>query len=256
MSLDSPTHKPWWDATRLEYNVRANILISGDAYIKKGTSFDNRILVIDKTGLTAGRPVENFVADYRSLVDVLAGIPKNIRKFNIENKQNERVTGNSKDEAGQTGDVLQPKSTSTPTADVSSVQRGDTGRPGPEYVRPGRPGTGSTGTLDLFGQGSTGNVTANKTGQNTGDKGQAPKAKQGGRNKGITDNGSSLGRTEPDIRPLSQSIENRPGREIQGGGISVIRTEKKASKNLETIGYDEYSPEISVEGAKHTPQNL
>ncbi|MBC7105101.1 MAG: hypothetical protein H5T97_04115, partial [Firmicutes bacterium] len=35
-----------------EYNVRANIRIDGKNYAKYGTSFDVRLLVIDKTGAT------------------------------------------------------------------------------------------------------------------------------------------------------------------------------------------------------------
>ncbi|MBA3013972.1 MAG: strawberry notch family protein [Proteobacteria bacterium] len=52
MSAESPTFRDWWAKIKKEYNVRANLLISGDSYVKYGTTFDNRILVIDKQGPT------------------------------------------------------------------------------------------------------------------------------------------------------------------------------------------------------------
>ncbi|MCB1602138.1 MAG: hypothetical protein KDI66_19110, partial [Xanthomonadales bacterium] len=52
MAADRPAFRDWWSAIRKKYNVRANIGISGEAYRKFGTTFDNQILVIDKTGPT------------------------------------------------------------------------------------------------------------------------------------------------------------------------------------------------------------
>jgi hypothetical protein len=43
---------PFWDRVLKDYNVRANIGLSGETYRKFGTTFDNRIVVIDKTGPT------------------------------------------------------------------------------------------------------------------------------------------------------------------------------------------------------------
>ena len=44
----------WWKTIESRYNVRANIGMSGKAYGKFGTTFDNQILVIDNTGPTPG----------------------------------------------------------------------------------------------------------------------------------------------------------------------------------------------------------
>lgn len=52
MALDRPMFKGWWDKIRREYNVRANVQVNGEEYRKYGTSFDNQIVVIDKTGPT------------------------------------------------------------------------------------------------------------------------------------------------------------------------------------------------------------
>ncbi|GAH79806.1 unnamed protein product, partial [marine sediment metagenome] len=48
MAMDAPAFSVWWSGIRKEYNVRANIEISGQEYRKFGTTFDNRIIVIDK----------------------------------------------------------------------------------------------------------------------------------------------------------------------------------------------------------------
>ena len=52
-------HSATEDAMRFakKYNVRANIGISGEAYRSSKTTFDNQILVIDKTGPTKATPV-------------------------------------------------------------------------------------------------------------------------------------------------------------------------------------------------------
>src|SRR6516164_8284848 len=52
MAHDRPAFMDWWKKIRKEYNVRANIGISGAEYRKYGTSFGNQIIIIDKTGPT------------------------------------------------------------------------------------------------------------------------------------------------------------------------------------------------------------
>jgi antirestriction protein ArdC/phage/plasmid primase-like uncharacterized protein len=50
MAADRPAFRDWWQGIERQYTVRANIGINGREYAKYGTTFDNRILVIDKTG--------------------------------------------------------------------------------------------------------------------------------------------------------------------------------------------------------------
>lgn len=54
MSLERPAFSEWWQRIAKLYNVRANFHLSGKEYGKYGTTFDNQILVIDKTGPTPG----------------------------------------------------------------------------------------------------------------------------------------------------------------------------------------------------------
>mgnify|MGYP001182320257 CR=1 FL=1 len=53
MAADRPAFRAWWDRIQGRYAVRANLGLSGKAYAKYGTTFDNQLLVIDKTGPTS-----------------------------------------------------------------------------------------------------------------------------------------------------------------------------------------------------------
>jgi len=55
MAADKPAFADWWQKIKKEYNVLANVGINGEEYRKFGTTFDNQILVIDKTGPTVKR---------------------------------------------------------------------------------------------------------------------------------------------------------------------------------------------------------
>jgi P-loop containing NTP hydrolase pore-1/C-terminal domain on Strawberry notch homologue len=55
MGMDKPTFSAWWRAIAAKYTVRANLSMPGDEYAKMGTTFDNQLIVIDKTGPTPGK---------------------------------------------------------------------------------------------------------------------------------------------------------------------------------------------------------
>jgi diguanylate cyclase (GGDEF)-like protein len=44
----------WWNQVQAHYNVRADLGLKGSYYQKMGTTYDNRLIVIDKTGPTPG----------------------------------------------------------------------------------------------------------------------------------------------------------------------------------------------------------
>lgn len=67
MANDRSAFAGWWNKIKSEYNVKANIGISGKEYAKFGTTFDNQILVIDKTGATL-KPV--LTANVESVADL------------------------------------------------------------------------------------------------------------------------------------------------------------------------------------------
>ncbi|MHC4397794.1 MAG: strawberry notch-like NTP hydrolase domain-containing protein, partial [Planctomycetota bacterium] len=74
MADEAPAFKEWWAKIKQKYDVKANIGISGEAYRKYGTTFDNRILVIDKTGKTDYIKVTGKVDSYQELIPMLEGV--------------------------------------------------------------------------------------------------------------------------------------------------------------------------------------
>ena len=81
MAADRPAFSKWWKEIEGKYNVRANIGISGKEYAKYGTTFDNQILVIDKTGATTQPVLTGKVESVSDLPGLLEGI-RNERQSN------------------------------------------------------------------------------------------------------------------------------------------------------------------------------
>ena len=73
----------WWGETRSNYEVRANIKVSGKVYTKFGTEFDTRLLVIDKP--MPGQEINNTpIAREVERVDQLPEMLKEIRDSRID----------------------------------------------------------------------------------------------------------------------------------------------------------------------------
>jgi antirestriction protein ArdC/phage/plasmid primase-like uncharacterized protein len=87
MAMDRPAFSSWWGDIKKKYNVRANIGISGKEYAKYGTTFDNQILVIDKTGATT-QPVltgkVESVADLPMLLEDIRNERQRIESKTVE----------------------------------------------------------------------------------------------------------------------------------------------------------------------------
>jgi antirestriction protein ArdC/phage/plasmid primase-like uncharacterized protein len=91
MAADRPAFSKWWRELEKNYSVRANVGISGKEYAKYGTTFDNQILVIDKTGATtqpvlSGR-VES-VADLPLLLETIKNERQRIQSSLIKPRVN------------------------------------------------------------------------------------------------------------------------------------------------------------------------
>lgn len=74
MDFSSKTFGDWWRNIAKQYNVRANIGVSGDVYKKYGTHFGTRLLVIDKTPSSGSAPVVGEANTIGELIDALAGV--------------------------------------------------------------------------------------------------------------------------------------------------------------------------------------
>ncbi len=68
------TYKDWWDRIRSEYDVRANVGVSGDIYRKYGTDFGTRLLVIDKAPPSGREIVGGDVKSLHELLPALEGV--------------------------------------------------------------------------------------------------------------------------------------------------------------------------------------
>jgi hypothetical protein len=62
MAFGTPKFRAWWDRMGGKYNVRAVLGLPGKEYAKYGTTFDNVLIVIDKTGPTPGRGPDGSMA--------------------------------------------------------------------------------------------------------------------------------------------------------------------------------------------------
>lgn len=74
MDFSSKTFGDWWRNIAKQYNVRANIGVSGNVYKKYGTHFGTRLLVIDKTPSSGSAPVVGEANTISELIDALAGV--------------------------------------------------------------------------------------------------------------------------------------------------------------------------------------
>lgn len=74
MAADRPAFGAWWQEIKSQYTVLANVGINGREYVKYGTSFNNNIIVIDKTGPTTKPVLTGFVESVSELPTLLEGV--------------------------------------------------------------------------------------------------------------------------------------------------------------------------------------
>ena len=119
MGLNSPVFREWWD--KKDYNVRANIRISGREYKKYGNTFDNRIIVIDKTSKKADNIITGKVEKVEDLLPLLEGI-RNDRAYPAKQLTTQPTGEKTPTESGQ--GVQRPASVPSPTGVVGIGQGG------------------------------------------------------------------------------------------------------------------------------------
>ena len=105
MAADRPAFAKWWGDIEKKYNVRANIGIAGREYAKYGTTFDNQILVIDKTGATT-QPV------LTGNVESVSDLPMLLEAIRNDRQQIQRgfIKPTSHEDHQPTSDTLRPDS--------------------------------------------------------------------------------------------------------------------------------------------------
>lgn len=243
MSFDAPTFRDWWRRIRGEYTVRANVAVSGDVYKKYGTSFDTRLLVIDKTGPTQANPV---VGDASNLVE-LSALIKEVRDGRPEIK---RTDAQVKATPGRSGEAQPAPSQQGSRAETPRSQGGtDVRAPLPDStdaVATGGRAADSGGGGDATAGGRTAEPSADQ------DAGIAvPEGSQtvGGARSPSVDAEPDTGSGEPAATP-----ERTDG---DADRVDRPREPKPKQELRDDVIFDSYRPaEMPITNAKSHPSKL
>ena len=121
MATTSRTYASFFEQVRDMGHLRANIHVDGSVYSRFGTSFDTRVLVIDKVEGDAPAPLEGSAENLHALVRLLR---------DIRNARPEIDYTNEPDPPIEPPVSPTPPVTTTPTAPPAGTPSGDTGEVG------------------------------------------------------------------------------------------------------------------------------
>jgi tRNA G10 N-methylase Trm11 len=242
MAFGKPAFASWWNRIGKEYNVRANISVSGDVYKKFGTTFGTQLLVIDKSGPT-GEPITGEAATTRELLDLL----EKVRDERVPAAEHGPVEPGREDEAG--GGEGRPDAAAPVSAPTDELGPGR--QPGGDRPEPsGQPGSRSGGDVEQAAGPGDGVVSV-PGGQTAPERpaGTPAKPGPGGSGKGAP------GRTErPALggKPVEPAkVSGEPGR------LELETIDGKDTGELTDEVYESYRPSrVRVAGAKPHPTEL
>jgi hypothetical protein len=260
MAMDRPAFRAWWDKIKKEYNVRANIGISGKTYAKYGTTFDNQILVIDKTGPTTGDVITGNV----ERPSELPGILEDIRNDRVDTQAADELSQTREPEAAEPGgrreaepgiaepvraERDQPDAVGAGQREARDTERGRT--PG-EVAEPGA--TEPEGGLAVSGRPGEDGRRGDIGGRTAADE-------DAGRGRGVSP-GSAAQRDDGDERSATDVIqpsESSPAPKVVDDGVTfdvVAETPKAETPFTESV-FEQYTPQkVKVKGAKPHPGKL
>lgn len=235
MAADRPAFRDWWRKIQAEYSVRANIGIEGKGYAKYGTTFDNQLLVIDKTGPTTGAVVTDKVAAPADALPLLEVI------------RNERILPSRLAAA-------EPAPSESPGTAIAAGNRLEGGR-GPEPAPSGPPAAvgGGTGTGGSAGRPDAGRVERPQQ-ANAGGKGgpSLPADNAAGRH-------GQSGQPIPPASNLAASRSPEPNQPspLDSPRVAVEAAEAAPKSDLDESTFEAYRPQrLSIPGAKPHPGKL
>ncbi|GAB1353146.1 hypothetical protein MASR1M12_18800 [Erysipelotrichia bacterium] len=240
MSFDHSTFRDWWNKIRKEYNVLANVGLSGQEYKKYGTTFDNRILVIDKTGATTGQPVSGDYNNIESMVDALQGV-RNVRQA-IHGRAETGKSNADKPQSRGNAETDKKRNGGRPS-DGSSIRTSE-GNAVIENISKEHDDSKADKRSGLPGNvGTNGDIS---TAENN--AGPRPDASIQGR-RGSSNESGDTGRH--DALSSGQSLQLDGSEKLE-----VTQSEQVKSEDLSDSIYDEYRPSVTVQGAKKHPGKL
>lgn len=245
----------WFNKISKEYQLRAIIEVDGKGYAKYGTTYDNRIIVIDKVANNpAIETVREKVSNAKDAIPLLEGIR------NDRINESEAVKPGSKEVAAENamGSVSGLSELSQPDV-LGDGERGN----GQDNA-----GMDASGSSATSGQpGPRGGVSVSTPGGRPGAgtkadgkpvSGAAPAGKKPGRgSKGTT------GASKQPVSSGQQGVEPSPGsaepaaKPVYLGAVEQSKTEQKNEAPLTDSVYESYTPQkLKIPGAKPHPAKL
>lgn len=270
-SNDAPMFAKWWDSLREQgYDIRANIGIDGSNYRKYGTTFNVRLVVIDKNG-TNGKTI---TGDYTKLYEIPKALEeiRNDRRKNIGTAEPNRTVESNKRASGGTRNVSDngrtvsdtvPGGNATDVGSGNAVERrvsSDSGRSirsEPDTVKHIQPDTGTAV--------SGNNEQSGGRGLPSGNDENVTEVAQSESGRGIDE--SIAGGRESSDRNLSVDRRQSGNADVESlggkrnGGVTAppkkTNTQKKKANTSDDGIYAGYVPsKLTVKNAQKHPANL
>ncbi len=199
-ALDAPSARAWWVETMGKYTVRANVSLAGKEYAKYGTTFDNQLIVIDKTGPTHGENWAQKTAGiiqgektFEEVLDALGTIPARQRSGEGTQKQTAGGSLGNPPGSGVRGSGAAPAET-----------------PGRGPVRQHGPGQGDGGPAANAPTGEPEVVPPVQSGDQLGEPGErGPVQGSGGAASDAQSQGVKRPRTPEEVEAAKRRIKDR-----------------------------------------------
>ncbi len=226
MALSAPAFKGWWSKIQKDYNVRANIHVSGKEYAKYGTHFGNQIVVIDNNGPTpSGGIVIGAVAKVEDLIPLLERIKNDRPKIEPTPAQ-----PSSPPAAGAGAGAITPRPANVPA--------------GPRPPGPSGPAGGTPAVRGSPPQGPGGlGIVPSPTGVSPAGTGRPAVP------------ATSTPAASTPVLPVSGG--NAPTSGIGEGGLTLAQHEAGEHELIEHGVFSEYKPrKVAIMGAKPHPTPL
>lgn len=240
MADDRPAFRDWWKKIKGQYNVRANVGIDGKGYAKYGTTFDNQMLVIDKTGPTTAAVVTGKFGSVAEVIPQLEGI-RNDRPSNAS-KDRQDVQRSPAERSGEPTAARKLEGSDRPAGRVSDAvgDQGSGNRSASEPVRTGQRDAGKRRGADERSKPAKGDESADAGGRRNDARSQRAEPGEGA--------GRGRAAAARDATPES-------------GGDSGVTVEAQADQRhegeLTDSVFEQYRPQrLSIPGAQPHPGRL
>lgn len=242
MSFEHKTFADWWGKIKKEYNVLANVGLSGQEYKKYGTTFDNRILVIDKTGATTGQPVSGDYNNIESMVDALQGV-RNVRQAILPGTGTSSADANKSQGRRNAAKGISEGSSSGHRD--SNIEAADT--------NVGRQQSVSATIRKLGNDKSSGENRSNNKKSDKSNEAVRPLREE--RFEQAADGRNDEEKDTSELRS-SSAFNSQRSAGIKSDDLVIAQDDQTQKDELSDSIYDEYRPSVTVAGAKKHPGKL